>query len=316
MSHFAGPRLAKAPRHILLVFIDGLGLGADDPVANPCVRPEMVLFHHHSAEKYPKSLYPPGYVIGLDATLGVEGLPQSATGQTALLTGVNASVALGRHLNGFPNEALRRIIAAHSILKQYSDQGYRAAFLNTFRPPFFDLDPFQIIRHLSVTTVCNLYAGLKFFDLDDLRAERSVYQDLTGASLRDLGFDVPLFSPEKAGEIVAHASARYDFSLFEYFQTDVAGHSRNLRRALEVLEHLQRFLDALLKVVDLEQTLVLVCSDHGNIEDLSVKGHTRNPAMTLLFGCGADELVPNLRTLTDVTPALLAFHGLTALSST
>lgn len=313
MSGSVKPSPGERPDHILLLFIDGLGLGLADPDINPCFSLTSPLFRHHRDEAFPKEIIFSGYALGLDANLGVEGLPQSATGQTALLTGVNAAAAIGRHLNGFPNEALRQIIAVHSILKICTQGGLRAAFLNTFRPPFFDLDPFQIIRHLSVTTVCNLYAGLRFFDLEDLKAERSVYQDLTGASLREMGFEVPLFTPEKAGEIVARASSRYAFCLFEYFQTDIAGHSRSRPRALQVLGDLAHFLNSLLHSVDLTTTLVVVCSDHGNIEDLRVKGHTRNPAMALLFGCGAAALLPKLRALTDVAPALLHLHGLSPL---
>ncbi|MBN2355371.1 metalloenzyme [candidate division KSB1 bacterium] len=250
-------------------------------------------------------MMPHGLALGLDATLGVPGLPQSATGQTTLLTGINAAEAIGKHLNGFPNQKLRDIIAEHSILKQVTNIGKRAAFLNTFRPPFFDYDPFEIIRYLSVTTVVNLYAGLPFFDLDDLRNGKSIYQDISGESLRQLSFDVPIYMPEKGGEIIGRQSQEYDFSFFEYFQTDRAGHSREYSRAANELVGLERFLDTVLVTIDLKNTLVLVTSDHGNIEDLSVKGHTRNPAMTLAFGCAGETLVEKIRTIQDVTPAIM-----------
>ncbi len=297
--------LSQPPQHILLIFVDGLGIGPHQPETNPCCHASLRYFNQCQELFFPRLLNPHGLALGIDANLGLDGLPQSATGQTALLTGVNGAQVLGRHLNAFPNAKLREIIAEHNILKRFSDHGYRAAFLNTFRPPFFDYDPFDIIRHLSVTTVSNLYAGLRFFDLDDLRAERSIYQDLTGSSLIDLGFDVPLHSPLRAGEIIGRASQNYHFSLFEYFQTDRAGHSRDFSRALQVLLRLEDFLAGILATVDLEVTLVLVTSDHGNIEDLSVRGHTRNPAMTLLFGSGSAALAPGLHSLVDVAPALL-----------
>ena len=292
-------------QHILLLFVDGLGIGPHNLETNPCCHADFRLLHHCQDAAFPYSFEPQGLAMGIDATLGVDGLPQSATGQTALLTGVNAAKALGRHLNAFPNQALRKIIAEYNLLKRFTDHGYRAAFLNTFRPPFFDYDPFAIINHLAVTTVSNLYAGLRFFDLDDLRAGRSVYQDITGESLREHGFDVPLYSPRQAGEIIGRACQQYAFTIFEYFQTDVAGHSRDFQRAHSVLTRLEDFLSAILATVDLATTLVLVASDHGNIEDLSFKGHTRNPAMTLLFGCGREEIAARLHTLTDVAPALL-----------
>ena len=36
-----------------------------------------------------------------------------STGQTALLTGVNAAAAMGRHVEAFPGRELRRLIEAH-----------------------------------------------------------------------------------------------------------------------------------------------------------------------------------------------------------
>jgi len=293
-------------RHILLIFIDGLGLGEDDSAKNPCSRNGFAYFSHFAEEDFPKSMQSNGVVVGLDATLGVPGLPQSATGQTALLTGINASAILGRHMNGFPNQRLRDVIAEHSILKRFVEMNLKAAFLNTFRPPFFDYNPFDIIRHLSVTSVTNLYAGLPFFNLDDLRQERSVYQDMSNHSLREKGFDVPIFTPEKAGEIIGTQSQEYHFSFYEYFQTDFAGHSQDMKRALREIEKLDRFLNTLLTTVNLTSTLIIVTSDHGNIEDLSVKGHTTNLAMTMLFGCGVSTVLPHLHSIQDITPVILS----------
>ncbi len=292
--------LKEKELHVLLIFVDGLGMGEKNPSINPCCDPALRFFNHFQGEHFPKEIKPEGYAMALDATLGLTGLPQSASGQTALLTGINAAQVIGRHLNGFPNQKLREIIAEHSILKQVTALGKRAAFLNTFRPPFFDFDPYQIIRYLSVTTICNLYAGLPFFDLEDLRQQRSIYQDITGESLVQMGFEVPLYTPDEAGKIIGVQSQNYDFSLF-----DRTGHSMDYRRACEQLLTLERFLSAVLDRVDLHHTLVIVTSDHGNIEDLSVKGHTRNPVQTLVFGRHREYIVQHLRSIQDVTPVVL-----------
>lgn len=295
-----------SPEHVLFIFVDGLGLGAKDQMSNPCYF-SPIYFSHFLDEKLPKKLRPHGYALGIDASLGVPGLPQSATGQTALLTGINSAKLLGRHLNRFPNRQLRDIIAEHSILKWFTDRGCKAAFLNTFGPPFFDYNPYDIITHLSVTTVANLVAGLPFFSPDDLRHERSVYQDIIGKALQERVPDVPNFTPEKAGEIIGKQSQHYHFSLFEYFQTDKAGHSQNMTHARKILDILERFLGAVLQNVDLKTTLVLLTSDHGNIEDLSFRGHTKNPAMTLLFGAGANYIVGKIKSILDIYPAILSF---------
>jgi hypothetical protein len=296
----------KSPEHILFIFVDGLGIGSNDPSANPCCNSPH-FFNHFDDEQFPKPIEPNGYVLGLDASLGMPGLPQSATGQTALLTGLNASKLLGRHLNRFPNQQLRDVIAEHSIFKWFVDRGYNAAFLNTFSPPFFDYDPYDIIKHLSVTTVATLVSGLSFFDTEDLRNEKSVYQDIIGDALRERVPDAPQFTPEKAGEIIGKQSQQYHFSLFEYFQTDKAGHSQDLDHARTILNRLEEFLDAVLKQADLDNTLILLTSDHGNIEDLSFRGHTKNPAMTLLFGTGAEKTANQLFSILDIYPTITAF---------
>jgi 2,3-bisphosphoglycerate-independent phosphoglycerate mutase len=295
----------KNLRHILLIFIDGIGIGEADVGKNPFARKDFTYFSHFLGERYPKFTGESGIVTGLDANLGIAGLPQSATGQTALLAGINGAQALGRHLNGYPDARLREIIAEHSILKTLKAQGNKVAFLNTFRPPFFDYDPFDIIRHLSVTTLSNLYAGLPFFTINDLLAERSIYQDMTNEALIEKGFDVPLYSPEKAGEIVAKQSQNYFFCLYEYFQTDFAGHSQDMQRGLAQVEKLDRFLYSVLTHAHLDSTLIILTSDHGNLEDLSVKGHTRNPVLTLLFGQGSQAVYPYLKSILDVTPLVL-----------
>ena len=111
----------------VLLFIDGLGVGKNDPESNPCTRDETGLLKVFKNEESSNSPFD-GVSKGLDATLGVSGLPQSATGQTALLTGINASELLGYHLSGFPNKVLREILLKHSILLQAVQLQKKATF--------------------------------------------------------------------------------------------------------------------------------------------------------------------------------------------
>src|SRR4030065_875774 len=113
--------------HILLFFVDGLGIGEDDSAKNPFALRKSS-FSHFVHEIFPKKIADSFYVTGLDANLDVPGLPQSATGQTALLTGINAAQILGRHLNARPNQRLREIIAEHSILKKMTEMGLKGAY--------------------------------------------------------------------------------------------------------------------------------------------------------------------------------------------
>ncbi len=296
--------------HILLIFIDGLGLGEEDGERNPLVTAAAITWRRLLGGS-PLTRAAAPYFAGnvslvlTDSTLGVPGLPQSATGQTAILTGRNGAKVLGRHHNAYPPQPLRELIARDSILKRVVDRGYTATFANAFTPEYFRLVAEGKRRH-SVTTEVTLAAGLPLRQLEDLQGGKAVYQDITNGSLRERGHDVPLFTPEEAGAILANLSQEYHFTLFEYFLTDMAGHKGNWSWAKGVLRLLDRFYGAVLAGVDLEKTLVVLTSDHGNIEDLAVKTHTANPVPTLLVGWRQREVASRIQTLTDIAPALLA----------
>lgn len=288
---------------VILLFIDGLGIGSSDAVTNPCTRDETGIFRvfqEKSSVKIPFS----GIAKGLDATLGIQGLPQSATGQTALLTGVNASKLLERHLSGFPNLALREVLQKKSVLLQAVQMGKKATFINAYRPLFFNL-PEKMILRLSATTIASHVAGLPFFGIEDIAARRSIYQEFTNITLLERGFEVPIFSPEEAADILGDAAKDYDFILYEYFQTDRAGHTRKMLIAEQEIIKLGRFVTRFLSKIDLAETNVILTSDHGNIEDLSTKSHTRNLAMTLIWGPDNKKIADKLKSIVDVTPAII-----------
>jgi len=76
-------------------------------------------------------------------------------------------------------------------------------------------------------------------------------------------------------------------------------------RALGEIRKLDAFLEHLLHTVDLQEHLLILTSDHGNIEDLSVKTHTKNPVFTLLWGRQAGRIAGRIKTLEDIAPALM-----------
>jgi 2,3-bisphosphoglycerate-independent phosphoglycerate mutase len=289
---------------VLLILLDGVGAGAPDPETNPCAGPGLRFLGNLRDDPVGKPLPRGGRYVPVDACLGVEGLPQSATGQTTIFTGVNAAAELGRHLPGFPNARLKEILAERSILKRAADAGRRTAFLNAYRPRFFELGE-AIWRHpMSATSWANRSSGRPFATLEDLREGRAVYHDITGADLVARGFDVSPRRPEESGLVVARRMAELDLGLFEFFRTDLAGHARDLAFAREEIAVFELFLESALAALDLERTLVLVVSDHGNVEDLTFRGHTRAAAQCLVFGAGAEAVAGRLRSLVDVVPVV------------
>jgi len=286
--------------NVLLFFIDGLGIGTRG-LHNPFdgledVAP-LAVFQDES------TLLPfDGVLAPTDACMGVTGRPQSASGQTTILTGINAPAAIGYHKQGFPNQALLDIIREHSIFIQLKKAGIQPiAFANTYTRAFFDSRP----RWVSATTAAVEAAGLAFNTVPDLIAGRAVYQDFTNAILIERGETVNLRTPEEAGEVLASIVAENKFTLYEYFITDKIGHAQDREAANRALPMLARFIRTLLAKLDLERSTVMVTSDHGNIEDLSVRNHTLNLVPTIVWGRNRERIAARIRSLTDITPTIV-----------
>lgn len=285
---------------VLLFFIDGLGIGARGS-SNPFDGLEdaspLAVFQDEEP-----SLPFDGALVRTDATLGVPGRPQSASGQTTILTGINAPAALGYHKQGFPNEALRQIINEHSIFLQLKRARIEPnTFANAYTPLFFMTRP----RWVSATTTAVEAAGMSFRNLDDLRDGRAVFQDYTNAMLIERGLDIAPGTPEQAARTLAALMNEHHFTLFEYFITDKIGHAQDMQQARVVLANLARLLRTLLSLVDLKRSTIVVTSDHGNIEDLSIRNHTLNQVPTLIWGAGRERISQLIRSLADITPAIV-----------
>jgi hypothetical protein len=240
-------------------------------------------------------------VAAIDACLGVPGLPQSATGQTALLTGLNAPALVGRHVQGYCTPQLAGLLRGASLFSRLAAAGRRATFANAYTSSFLASPP----RFLSVTTVAVSQAGLPFRTLEDLARGEAVYQDFSNGILRERGYVVPPVAAEEAGRRLARLTAAHDFTMYEYFQTDMAGHARDMDRAVRLLEDLEGVLGGLLAVLDLSRHLVVLTSDHGNLEDLSTDRHTRNPVPAVFWGAGAAEAAARVGSVDGVAPAIL-----------
>ena len=174
-------------------------------------------------------------------------------------------------------------------------------FANTYTKRFFTERP----RWISATTGAVEAAGMRFNTLEDLNGRRAVYQDFTNAMLIERGEPVSLRSAEEAGAILAAIAGKHQFTLYEYFITDKMGHAQDMQEARAVLQALARYLRALLANLDLKSTTVLLTSDHGNIEDLSVRNHTLNLVPTLIWGKDRDYLATRIRSLADITPVIV-----------
>jgi hypothetical protein len=300
----------------ILVFVDGVGVGARDPEVNPLARGDYLLsrFAGGGGEPLPRG----GMAAAADATLGVPGRPQSATGQATLLTGENAPRAMGRHLLGFPTAPLSALIEERSLFRTVAAAGRRALLSNAyplaylqalgFAPgiPAVELPGRRRARAAAAMVAYAAAAG-RFLTWEDARRGTALTHDLTGARAGRLGVRLPPRSPEEAAEILLGLASRHDLTMFEFFETDEAGHARSMSQALEVLGRLDRFLRTVVAGLGPGDSL-MVTSDHGNVEDLRTRNHTLAPVPVLGFGPAA-EGVCAVRDLTGVAPLLRRLAG-------
>ena len=292
--------VAPSPRHfsVLLIFIDGVGIGTRGD-HNPLDGLGSEFFSVFQGEQ--PQLPFDGVMAETDARLGVDGLPQSATGQTAILTGVNAAKLIGRHLHGYPSPRLKKALAEHSIYKKLIARDRSVTFANAYTRSYVDNPP----RFISATTVAAQTAGIRLRMLEDLREGCAVSHDFTNRFLIEKGFEVDACTPEAAGARLANLASSHDFTLYEHFITDRIGHAQRADLAREHLIRLSRFVRAVLEASDLSRQTVVLTSDHGNIEDLSTRSHTLNSVATLAFGPARDHIASRVRSLTDITPAIV-----------
>jgi 2,3-bisphosphoglycerate-independent phosphoglycerate mutase len=309
---------------ILFLFLDGVGLGADDPVRNPFALADMphlssllegrrmVIEALPDGKPAPRLETGRATLLPLDATLGVPGLPQSASGQATLLTGANVPAAIGYHYGPKPNPEIASLLVNGNLFSRLQKAGLRASLLNAYPPGYFSA--IESGRRLfSAIPLAVTSAGITLKTMDDLLAGEALSADFTGEGwIERLGLlDTPILPPLQAGEHLATLSRAVDFAFFEYWLSDYVGHSQDLIAARSLLETFDQVLGGLLSAWNDQEGLVLITSDHGNLEDLSTRRHTLNPVPALVIGAQAhrQSFAAALRDLTDITPAILQALG-------
>ena len=379
-------------RSVILLFVDGVGVGRRDPAVNPFARLDRTLLGRF-LDEFPESPTPrtltnilradappgntrpdlrraqtdilpadapPGSTrmemrlamdvpaarlpFGgswrpVDATLGVPGLPQSATGQATILTGRNVPMIVGGHVSAVPDRRVRSVLENGNLFGVLLRAGLRPTFANAYTPAFFT----RRRPHISVTTRSMMAAGLGLRRIEDLVAGRAVYHDYTNRFLiapprpalagrartraansgshqgrgdaptttagAGLGHDIRERSAEEAAEILFALSREHEFVLHEHFLTDLAGHRGDEAEREEAAKRIEALVEALAARAASEEVLFLAVSDHGNLEDGSTRLHTMNPVPLLAWGPGAEETTRAASDLTSVTPAVLAALG-------
>ena len=303
---------------LLFVFLDGVGLGSVDASRNPLAGAwpglQRVAGAAWTADGWREEVRPGRVRRGLDARLSRPGVPQSATGQTALLTGRNAAAVMGRHYGPWPGPTLQALLREGTLFHHGARHG-GAALANAYPAVYVEAlrawtggasgrDRRERRWRPSAPVMAALAAGVGLRDIGDFAAGRAVAADLDGRSLtrsHDGEIAPGRFEPEAQARALAELAATQAFSFLDVWSGDRAGHRQDAVAARDVVARLERFLVALVDALPDDVTL-LVTSDHGNLEDAASPRHTLAPVPLLALGPHAQAFAA-ARSLLDVAPA-------------
>ncbi len=300
-------------KRVIFLFLDGVGLGADDPAINPLASAVYPTLHrllegHKLVATTGRLSTTQAELVPTDANLGIPGRPQSATGQTAIISGVNAPQRLGEHYGPRPDARVRAILAEDNLFRRLQGVGLQPFFCNGYPAGYFEAIN-RGKRLLSAIPFAATVSGLALPTAADIYAKRALAADFTNEGWRDhLGHrDVPVFTPDAAGRQLWEIAHAYPFVFFEHWQTDVLGHGAELDAAIENFQRFDGFLAGLLAAADLDETLIMVSSDHGNVEDCSHGKHTENAVPTLLLGANRQHAAARIGAITDFAALIETF---------
>jgi 2,3-bisphosphoglycerate-independent phosphoglycerate mutase len=296
---------------VLMIFLDGVGIGRKDFEFNPFFKYGFETFDKIFGDipHLDKSSLQGNncFLFPSDAQMGVDGLPQSGTGQVSIFCGVNAPKFVGKHFGPFPYSTTIPIIAEKNIFKIFKDKGENVFFANAYPKIFFDYLKSGKTR-LSVTTLSCKLTGIRLNKSKDVRKGKALTAEITNERWnKKLNYNIKEISPETGAKKLLRIASKNDFTLYEFFLTDHLGHGRITEEFNRIYSNIDKFLLTLLQNLNHNEMTLIICSDHGNLEDLSIKTHTKNPALTITAGLNAEELSKNINDLSDIKPSIIKY---------
>lgn len=292
-----------------MIFIDGVGIGKEDYSYNPFFKYGFKTFENFfggiPSLQNAKMEGDNRFLFPVDACLGVEGLPQSGTGQTSIFCGVNAPKIIGQHFGPYPYSTLVPIIKEKNIFKPFLNRHQKVTFVNAYPKVFFEYIKSGKKRLSATSLMCQLN-GMRLNKVTDVRRGKALTAEITNERWnKKLGYTLPIISPETAARRLLRIASQNAFSLYEHFLTDHIGHGRYEDEFEQIINNLDRFLYKIFDEMDYKNSTLIICSDHGNLEDTSTKTHTYNPALMIAAGRNAEKIFHQVKDLTQIKDSII-----------
>ncbi len=294
-----------------MIFMDGVGIGKKDYEYNPFFKYGFKTFSEIFGEiphlDKQNLTGDNAFLFPVDASMGIPDIPLSGTGQTSIFCGVNAPTLIGKHSGPYPYSTLVPIIKEKNIFRSFMQRRKKVYFVNAYPKQFFDYVN-SGRRRLSVTTLSCIMNGMRLNNISDIHKGKALAADINNRHfVEKMDYKLKVITAETAADRLIRIGSKNHFTLFEIFHTDHLGHGRNSEWLEYFTDLLDRFLFHMITNLKNDMTLV-VCSDHGNFEDLSIKMHTLNPAIGITAGKNAELLSKKIKKLYDIKPAIMEMY--------
>lgn len=281
-------------KKLIVIFLDGVGYNKDNNKSN--------IFPYDFINLCGQNCY----YFGVNATLNVRGIPQSGTGQVSLLCGINAAEDICKHYGPFPHHYHKEILKNKNIFKVLESNHIVTYFTNAYPHKYFDmLDKYNF---QGAFARAYSYTRKKLNTFNELKLKKAISGDITNERWINMNYEIDLISPEEAAHILYNLSDSFDFIVYEYFFTDHIGHGKITgETAANLLNNLKLFLMQVINLVNQKEVNLLICSDHGNIEELDTKLHTYNDALFIAAGREAEYFSTKIKYLYDFYKTILNY---------
>lgn len=158
-------------------------------------------------------------------------------------------------------------------------------------------------------------AGVRLRTWNDVRAGEALTGTMTNELESRFEWEglgqtpLPVQDPEQAASVLVKLAKSSDFTFYKYQLPDLVSHTGRVDLARDVFATIETFIWSILSLIDPVETIVIVTSDHGHLEQVGfTRGHPKSKVPTWYFGPDAERQASRLRRPEGIFE-VIAEHG-------